>query len=72
MCMQLVPNSDEAKIGYNDSREMFNLEQIIGDPAMRTVFDEMQSDPQALQKYWYLVYSVMIGSLETVRTVVTI
>ena len=31
-CMQQDPNSDESKIGYNDSREMFNLEvqQILG------------------------------------------
>ena len=49
-CMKLDPNSDEAKIGYNECREMFNLEvQIIGDPAMRTKFEEMLSDPQALQ-----------------------
>ena len=62
--MQLDPNSDEAKIGYNDSREMFNLEvqKIIRDPDMRLIFDEMKSYPQALQEYGYLVCSVMICS----------
>ena len=52
---------------------MFNLEveQIIGGhPAMRrTIFEEMQSDPQDFQEYLYLVYNVMKGSLEKVRTV---
>ena len=51
---------------YNESREMFNLEveQICGDPAMRTIFEEMLRDLQALQEYWYLVYCLMIGSEE--------
>ena len=47
------PNSDEAKIEYQDCAVMNNpeVQLIMGDPAMRMILEQMQTDPQAVQKH---------------------